>query len=50
MRDHVMPHPVYGHLGWVCVVAPGFATEPELRELLTIAHTASRARWDRRRS
>lgn len=50
VRDHVMPHPVYGHLGWVCVVSPGAASGPELRELLTAAHAASRARWDRRRS
>ena len=50
VRDEVMPHPVYGHLGWVCVVAPGPSAQPELLEVLAAAHTASRARWDRRRS
>jgi hypothetical protein len=49
-RDHVMPHPLYGHLGWVCVVAPGLSIRPELFAALTAAHTAARARWDRRRS
>lgn len=47
-RDHVLPHPVYGHLGWVCVVQPGPRTAGELRALLREAHIAAQRRWDRR--
>jgi hypothetical protein len=49
-RDQVMSHPVYGPPGWVCVVSPGPATRHELRELLSTAHAASKARWERRRA
>ena len=48
VRDTVMPHPVYGHLGWVCIVQPGDRTTPELPELLREAHGAAKRRWDRR--
>lgn len=47
-RDHVMPHPVYGHLGWVCVVQPGPDTNAEVQSLLRDAHDAAQRRWERR--
>lgn len=47
-RDTVIPHPVYGQLGWVCVVEPGAGTDTELRALLRDAHRAAEARWARR--
>lgn len=48
LRDTVMPHPVYAHLGWVCVVQPGERTGAELKELLQTAHEAAQRRWTRR--
>lgn len=47
-RDRVMPHPVYGGLGWVCVVQPGPNTSTELRPLVREAHAAALRRWERR--
>ncbi|MGW5676976.1 DUF6194 family protein [Streptomyces sp. NPDC003860] len=52
-RDHatvdlVLPHPVYGALGWVCVVNPGVRTEATVVRLLRAAHDAARARFERR--
>ncbi|MFG3153776.1 DUF6194 family protein [Streptomyces sp. NPDC048219] len=53
-RDHaavdtVMPHPVYGELGWVSVVTPGARTTDTVLGLLRDAHDAARARFARRR-
>ena len=48
LRDVVMPHPVYGHLGWVCIVQPGEGTTAALYELLRAAHDAAKRRWTRR--
>lgn len=47
-RDHVMPHPVYGSQGWLCVVQPAPATSTELQMLLRDAHGAAQQRWERR--
>ncbi|MEU6084505.1 DUF6194 family protein [Streptomyces sp. NPDC047108] len=52
-RDHtavdcVMPHPVYGALGWICVVDPGARTEDTVVRLLHRAHDAARVRFTRR--
>jgi hypothetical protein len=46
--DVVIPHPVYGHLGWLAVVDPGPRTETALRDLLRTAHSLARARAERR--
>jgi hypothetical protein len=46
--DRVVPHPVYGRQGWVSVVAPGPATEREVRELVAHAHEQARRRYERR--
>lgn len=46
--DVVIPHPVYGRLGWLCVVNPGPQTESSIRELLQHAHHRARARRQRR--
>ncbi|MFI8420983.1 DUF6194 family protein [Streptomyces sp. NPDC085479] len=46
--DSVLPHPVYGPLGWVCVVNPGEATTETVVRLLRDAHDAARARFARR--
>ena len=43
-----MPHPVYGHLGWVFVVEPGEGATPLLHDLLSQAHDAAKRRWARR--
>jgi hypothetical protein len=46
--DHVLPHPVYGALGWMCVVNPGERTGELVVELLRGAHADARARFARR--
>ena len=46
--DTIVPHPVYGRLGWVAIVNPGPATQGLVRELLAGAHDAARSRFDRR--
>ncbi|MGD9481781.1 DUF6194 family protein [Streptomyces sp. TRM70308] len=46
--DSVMPHPVYGALGWVSVVNPGERTTDTVVRLLRTAHRAARARFARR--
>ncbi|MEB8336068.1 DUF6194 family protein [Streptomyces endophyticus] len=47
--DTVLPHPVYGAQGWVCVVNPGERTYDTVLRLLRAAHDAARARSERRR-
>jgi hypothetical protein len=46
--DTVLPHPVYGSLGWLAVVSPGARTEAAVRDLLRTAHDLARARDQRR--
>ena len=46
--DVVVPHPVYGALGWVCVVNPGERTTGLVLDLLRAAHDDARARAARR--
>lgn len=48
--DVLLPHPVYGALGWICVVNPGERTTGTVVRLLREAHDAARARAARRRS
>ncbi|MFF1720226.1 DUF6194 family protein [Streptomyces sviceus] len=47
--DVLLPHPVYGALGWICVVNPGERTTGTVVRLLREAHEAARARAARRR-
>jgi hypothetical protein len=46
--DLLMPHPVYGQLGWVAVVNPAARTSEQVLALLHTAHAAAWARWLRR--
>ncbi|OKK22006.1 hypothetical protein AMK16_01850 [Streptomyces sp. CB00455] len=46
--DEVVPHPVYGALGWISVVNPGARTQDTVVRLLRAAHDAARARAERR--
>jgi hypothetical protein len=48
--DALLPHPQYAGQGWVSVVRPGPRTDGLVRELITEAHAAAVARWERRRS
>ncbi|WOX17173.1 DUF6194 family protein [Streptomyces sp. N50] len=48
LTDTVLPHPVYGALGWICVVNPGEKTGELVVELLRGAHDDARARFARR--
>lgn len=47
--DVLLPHPLYGDLGWVCVVNPGERTSDAVLGLLRAAHDAARRRYERRR-
>lgn len=46
--DVIMPHPVYGALGWVAVVNPGAASLTTVNDLLRAAHSDDRRRALRR--
>jgi hypothetical protein len=46
--DLVLPHPVYGSLGWVAVVTPGTRTTELVLRLLRDAHADARRRALRR--
>ncbi|MFG2137701.1 DUF6194 family protein [Streptomyces sp. NPDC048650] len=46
--DRVIPHPLYGALGWIAVVNPGERTTDTVVQLLRGAHEAARARFARR--
>ncbi len=46
--DSVLPHPLYGALGWVSVVNPGGKTTDTVVRLLRGAHDAARTRFERR--
>ena len=48
--DVVMPHPVYGALGWVAVVNPGEQTMNIVVDLLRNAHEDAKTRAARRAS
>lgn len=48
--DILIPHPVYGSLGWLAVVNPGPRAEASVRELLRLAHALARNRHERRES
>lgn len=46
--DVLVPHPVYGPAGWVCVINPGARTAATVLRLLRDAHQAARTRLERR--
>lgn len=46
--DVLLPHPVYGQLGWVAVVNPAERASAQVLDLLISAHAAARARYQRR--
>lgn len=46
--DVILPHPVYGSLGWVSVVNAGERTLPTVLELLQGAYRDARTRAERR--
>ncbi|GAA1751368.1 hypothetical protein GCM10009747_05980 [Agromyces humatus] len=48
MPDVILPHPVYGSLGWVAIVNPGARTTATALALLREAHSDDRRRVERR--
>ncbi|MFJ8057921.1 DUF6194 family protein [Streptomyces sp. NPDC096142] len=48
ITDSVLPHPVYGALGWISVINPAEKTGELVVELLRGAHDDARARFARR--
>ena len=39
--DRLLPHPVYGSMYWLCVLNPGEATWPVVRQLLAEAYQSA---------
>ena len=48
-RDVIMPHPVYGWMGWICVLNPSEATFRQLMPLITEAHEYAAEKFRKRR-
>lgn len=48
LTDAVIPHPVYGALGWIAVVNPGAGTSVTVLRLISQAYLDARDRHDRR--
>ncbi len=46
--DVLMPHPVYGWMGWVCVLNPGEKTFLQIETLLDSAYGKARATVEKR--
>ena len=44
--DELMPHPVYGWMGWVQVLSPSRRTFGEIQPLLSAAHEAASKKYD----
>ena len=47
--DQIMPHPVYAHLSWVCVLNPSEATFQAVRPLLAEAYDRSVRKYPKSR-
>ncbi|WP_423059361.1 DUF6194 family protein [Brevibacterium linens] len=50
ITDMILPHPLYGAYGWVCIVNPGPETIERALETLHDAHRADRRRVERRQT
>ena len=46
--DTLMPHPVYGWMGWVCVLNPSEATLSALEGEIALAYDKARTAFDKR--
>jgi hypothetical protein len=46
--DQLMPHPIYGHIFWICVLNPSEATFHTVRPLLAEAHDLAVSRTAKR--
>jgi hypothetical protein len=46
--DQLLPHPVYGHIYWVCVLNPSTETFQSLKPLLAEAYELAVGKYDRR--
>ena len=42
--DHILPHPVYGDMYWLCMLSPSESTFKQLKPLLVEAHQLSAKR------
>lgn len=49
IHGQVLPHPVYGRQGWVCIVQPGLQSLDEVHTLLRDAHSDAQRRWSKHR-
>lgn len=43
-----MPHPIYGYMGWVCVLNPGPSTLTKVKELLAEAYGTAVEKQERK--
>lgn len=46
--DHLLPHPVYGWMGWVCILNPSEAFFPELKPLILESYSLAVEKFKRR--
>lgn len=46
--DHIMPHPVYGKMYWVCALNPGENTWETVKTLLAEAYDADKKKQEKR--
>lgn len=46
--DEVMPHPVYGWMGWICVLNPSRATFDDLRPLIDESYQLALEKFGKR--
>jgi len=46
--DQVMPHPIYGHLFWLCVLRPGQQTFETIKPLLAEAYQRAVSQYERK--
>ncbi|MEM7302033.1 MAG: DUF6194 family protein [Pseudomonadota bacterium] len=48
MSDQIMPHPVYGWMGWLAVISPTLSTWDQCKALIGDAHERAKATFEKR--
>lgn len=48
--DQILPHPVYGWMGWICVLNPSEKTFEELKPLIQEAYEYAKEKYNKRKA
>lgn len=48
--DTIMPHPVYGWMGWICVLSPSKETFQKLKPLIEEAYIYAKEKYAKRKN